>query len=43
MVSDTFPPGPMQKRMVEIEDSIAGMSNVFDEFTIDRNGRSYRN
>ncbi len=34
--------GPMQKGMVEIEDSIAGMIKVFDEFTIEQNGRSYR-
>ena len=34
--------GPMQKGMVEIEDSIAGMINVFDNFTIKQNGRSYR-
>jgi len=34
--------GPLQKGMVEIEDSIAGMINVFDEFTIEQNGRSYR-
>ena len=34
--------GQMQKGMVEIEDSIAGMIEVFDAFTIERNGRSYR-
>jgi NAD(P)-dependent dehydrogenase (short-subunit alcohol dehydrogenase family) len=34
--------GELQKGMVEIEDSIAGMIEVFDEFTIERNGRSYR-
>jgi hypothetical protein len=28
--------------MVEIEDSIAGMIDVFDNFTIEQNGRSYR-
>ena len=34
--------GQMQKGMVEIEDSIAGMLEVFDEFSIAQNGRSYR-
>jgi len=34
--------GPMQKGMVEIEASIAGMIEVFDEFTIEQNGGSYR-
>ena len=34
--------GRFTKGMVRIEDSIAGMIEVFDEFTIDRNGRSYR-
>ena len=34
--------GQMQKGMVEIEDSIAGMLEVFDDFTIEQNGRSYR-
>ena len=34
--------GPLQKGMVEIEDSIAGMINVVDEFKIEQNGRSYR-
>ena len=36
------PVGQMQKGMVEIEDSIAGMINVFANFTIEQNGRSYR-
>ncbi|MDH3513116.1 MAG: SDR family oxidoreductase [Gammaproteobacteria bacterium] len=34
--------GQMQKGMVEIEDSIAGMIDVFEDFTIEQNGRSYR-
>jgi NAD(P)-dependent dehydrogenase (short-subunit alcohol dehydrogenase family) len=34
--------GQMQKGMVEIEDSIAGMIEVFDDFTIAQNGRSFR-
>ncbi|MFW2404268.1 MAG: SDR family oxidoreductase [Gammaproteobacteria bacterium] len=34
--------GPMQKGMVDIKDSIAGMIDVFEEFTIQQNGRSYR-
>jgi NAD(P)-dependent dehydrogenase (short-subunit alcohol dehydrogenase family) len=29
-------------RMVPIKDSIAGMIKVFDEFTLEQNGRSYR-
>jgi hypothetical protein len=28
--------------MVPIKDSIAGMIKVFDEFTLEQNGRSYR-
>jgi len=34
--------GELQKGMVKIEDSIAGMINVFEDFTIEQNGRSYR-
>ena len=34
--------GPLQKGMVEIEDSIAGMITVFEDFTIEQNGGSYR-
>ncbi|MBT8441648.1 MAG: SDR family oxidoreductase [Gammaproteobacteria bacterium] len=34
--------GPMRKGMVDIKDSIAGMINVFEEFAIEQNGRSYR-
>ena len=34
--------GPLRKGMVPVEDSIAGMIEVFDAFTIDQNGGSYR-
>lgn len=34
--------GAHQKGMVPIGDSIAGMIRVFDEFTLEQNGRSYR-
>jgi NAD(P)-dependent dehydrogenase (short-subunit alcohol dehydrogenase family) len=34
--------GPLQKGMVEIEASIAGMITVFEDFTIEQNGGSYR-
>jgi len=34
--------GPMQRGMVPIEDSIAGMITVFDAFTLQQNGGSYR-
>ena len=34
--------GPLRKGMVRIEDSIAGMIEVFDAFAIEQNGGSYR-
>lgn len=34
--------GPLRPGMVKIEDSIAGMIGVFESFTIDRNGGSFR-
>ena len=34
--------GPLRKGMVRIEDSISGMIEVFDAFTIEQNGGSYR-